>query len=244
MATGYVTGAAWIYVGVPSNFAALIPIAERPPADTILRPALGGLPGLPGGAPVTSIPANAPAQVNDFLLLAFRTMTPLFLGTCEDTPSIDWQPAYLPVPVDECGQTYPYDQIYDGQEADIVCTLNFWNEGVAEFISAYASGGLVNRPAPRGIDTDGHIGTLMATEGATLPVWLVFPYAGKAQYGGNRMPFCYRFFACRITHNGLRDLSTRPKKVLLAWRAQRLLAPGVGTFLYDNVLGPNLPAPN
>ncbi len=234
-----------MYCGIPTNLAALIPIAIRPPVDnTILRPALVDLSALPNAAPLTSIPGNTPPQVNDFLLLAFRTVTPLFLGTCEDTPSIDWQPAYLPVPVDECGQTYPYDQLYDGQEADIVCTLNFWNEGVAEFLTAYGAGGLINRGAPRGIDLDGYVGTLMATEGATVPIWLVFPYAGKPQYGLNRMPVCYRFFSCRITHNGLRDLSTKPKKVLLAWRAQRLLMPGVGTFLYDNVLGPNLPAPN
>ncbi len=238
-------GAAWIYVGIPSNFSALIPIATRLPNDnTVLRPVPELLPNLPAGAPLTSIPADPPRQVNDFLLIAFRTVTPLFLGTCEDSPTIDWQPAYLPVPCEESGQTYPGDVLYDGQEADIVCTLNFWNEGVAAFLTAYGAGGIVNRGAPRGIDLDGYIGTLMATEGANVPIWIVLPYAGKAQYGLNGMPFCYRFFSCRMAYNGLRDLSTKPKKVLMAWRAQRLLAPGIGTILFDNVLGPGLPAPN
>lgn len=190
------------------------------------------------------MPPDPPQQVQDFGALFFRVVTPLYLGTCEDTPLIDFYPAYIPVPVEESGQTYGFDYLYDGQEADIICTLNTWNEGVAAFLMAYAAGSLINRAVARGSDFDGYIGTMMAQEGANVPLTLVFPYAGKPQYGLAGMPAAYRYYSCRLTHNGLRDLSTRPKKILMAWRAQRLLVPGLGTLLYDNILGPGLPFPN
>ncbi len=243
MSTPYVTGPCFIYTAVPTNLAGLIPIAIRQPNDTVLRPVkLAGLPGA-GAGRLTSVPKDPPQAVNDFILVAFRTLTPLYVGTCEDSPVLDFHPAYIPIPVDEAGQTYGFDYLYDGQEADMTAVLNTYNEGVVAFMESYAAGGLLNFASPRGLDVDS-VGTLMMMEGAALPLWFIFPYAGKGFFAAAAMPPCYRFFATRLTHNGLRNLSTKPKKVLLAWRAQRIVVPGVGGLLYDHLPGPGLPFPN
>ena len=186
-------------------------------------------PPLPRPQPIPASPSSSA-----FAASVLRVMTPVYLGTCEDSPVPDFQPASVPFFVDEFGQTYPFDTLYDSAEATVALTLNVFNENVHALLRGYCAGGALNTAAPGGSDLDGYIGTAMGAEGATVPLWLVFPYSQKDWLAAAGLPPCYRFYSCRLLSHGLRDLSCKPKKVQMVFRAQRFCVPGLGAFLYDH----------
>jgi len=260
----YVTGPCFAYLGLPAGIAGVIPLPFRPPQgqtttltplppSAILTPVPSLTPRAPGGPPVGPTIASNPGgggisstpsrRLQDFVAFFFRTVRPVYLGTCEDTPQVDFDPAYVPLHQPEFGSTHPSDRLLDGEEGTIVLDLTHYSEWVYFCAAAMGAAGALNRFAPRGTMAEGHTGSLVVAEGVGLPVYLVFPYAAKAVFALNGMPPGYRFFCCVLTSHSLSNLSTKPRKVRLVFRAVRLGVAGTGiTGLYDhNVFG--LPAP-
>lgn len=244
----YVAGPALLWVGIPTNFVGIIPQITNENTlqaggfgvSTELRPQL--LPPhlrdvprpQPGrGGRIGSEPTNP--KDRNFILTLFRRMTPVFLGTCEDTPHIPFYPAYVPYHRESAGRTHPAERIWDGEEAEVHADLTRYNEYVYAVIAAHASNGILASGWPRGVDADGGIGTLVGTEGHGLPLWVVLPYAAKAVFGLAGMPACYRFYCATLAGHSAGPLNTRGRKISLSWHCQRLESPLTGAYLlYDH----------
>lgn len=237
MGVPYVTGPALVYAGLPTGIVGLLPLLVRPPdrIGAILTSSGLNVPVPPAVPTPGATIGSTPQALQDFLVVAFRRVVPVYLGSTEDTPQVDFDPAYVPVYRPEMGSTHPADRLYDGEEATIVCDLTSYNEFVYFFCAALGSAGVLNLFAPRGVAAEGHLGTLVVAEGMAIPLWLLFPYAQKPQMGLNGMPAGYRFFACTLTSHSLGNLNTKPRKVRLVWRGMRVGVPRTGVAgLYDH----------
>lgn len=162
--------------------------------------------------------------------------TPTFLGHAEKSPSIQIRPQFSPVFNDLAGQRVPIDYLYDGEEAMVSVDLTRYNE------ATYRS--IASRPtmtATRGTNIPGDIGTLMALEGKTFPLWLNFPYAAKTVMSAGAMPAGYHFYAAFLEGpDGLDSLSTSNRRLRLNFHCIRKMTLestelGTGAFyLYDH----------
>lgn len=96
------------------------------------------------------------------------------LGTGERGPRIRTQRHYAPVFNDLGGTRVPFDLVYESMEAFVTVRLTWWDYGQLR---------LLRRPmgAETGNDAEGHIGSLMATEGKTFSLKLDFPYGGRME---------------------------------------------------------------
>jgi hypothetical protein len=169
--------------------------------------------------------------------------TPVFLGHCERSPSVQIRPYYSPVFSDFAGQRVPLDEIYDGEDAVISLDLTRYNEAVYTAMAARPSGMSPLGPnAPRGANAPGDIGSLMLLEGYTFDLWLTFPYAAKAVFSsgatGGPMPAGYHMPACYLEGpDDLGPLGTTARRLRLNFHALRTFASGsAGTVFswYDH----------
>lgn len=135
---------------------------------------------------------------------------------------------FEPVFNDVMGTRLPYDYSYQGQEAFIDYMFTRFNELVYELCASVPQQ-IAGVP---GINVDGDVGTLMVTEGKTFPVWITFPYAAKAVFGGNSMPAGYRFFACLMKGPDRHRSGTGVRKIGVHFHATRVyVPPTAGTVL-------------
>lgn len=249
MAIPYCTGPAFLYVGVPVEVASLyyIPTAlpEAPYVIPAALEAVGALPlFVPGdGASVATKPP--PEIVLSALFTFLRGYVPLYLGTGEEGVDMDFGTHFSPLYEDEAGGEVPSERIYEGQEAWIWSDINVYNELLYAYMASRTSAGIFSTPpfgvsAPRGIDLEGDVGTLMAAEGATFPLWVVFPYAGKARFARNYMPPGYRFFATSMENDKL-PVGNKARKVRAVWYAQRVKAGGAWCLYDHNMSGISTP---
>lgn len=126
-------------------------------------------------------------------LLAYPSKaTTYFLGTCEQPPKINIEPAYMPIKADIGGPLLPFDHLFTGEIGVVAGILNSWNETVYQELTA--------RPTltgTRGTYTSKDIGrpVMMSGPGRAFCLWVQFPYsAAKAVYGtAGSMPRAYRF---------------------------------------------------
>lgn len=155
--------------------------------------------------------------------------TPYYVGTDEDSPTIEIAPKYQEVKNDIGGDD-AMDDSYQGRSATIDYNLNRWNEGA---IAALEQTNPFSTTL-RGTDNPGDVGSLMQTEGLTFPVWVVFPYAasaptpflGKPAMAG--MPAGYHFLACILTSDNHTRLGTKPRRLRFSFRARRVYTPASG----------------
>lgn len=221
----------------PENPSLNTPTDQFP--DAYKSPGYGG--GDIPGVGVAGISADNTAvgtifdRITDFV--------PLYLGTAEDTPTIDIDRAYVPWYDDEGGTSFPADDIYESEQGLVVADISRWNEPVYAYIACVYN--QLDPAGGRGYDPPFSVGTSMAYEGATYPLWVQFPYAAKLLYAD--MPPCYRFYcASLLGPDRLEPLNHLPSKRRLIWRARRYLNVVNGfAALYDhNMTTPPLPVVN
>lgn len=167
---------------------------------------------------------------------------PVFLGTCETAPRIQYNPGWSPVMNDSSGDQKPYDYLYQGKDAKVFGDLTVWNWPVLEAI--------MNRPnsfaGGTTFDTElfGDIGTLMVTEGYAYNLWLEFPYGTlKPVFGSSGgMPGGIRFIAAWLIGPDEIDPGTKANKVHIQFHCQRAYDPVTGSFLLADRDVSTLPA--
>ncbi len=162
-----------------------------------------------------------------------------FLGTCEQPPTMQFNPQWEPIMNDIGGSLLPIDYSYQGEDGLVSGTLNKWNETV---YLRLASHGLAQGVAARGSELWSDIGTISQVEGITFETWMHFPYsAAKTVYGTtNFMPAGYRFLACRLAGHVIRP-GTRANRRQLIFHADRAYLPSAtpslnGFSLYDHLM--------
>ena len=166
----------------------------------------------------------------------------LFLGTCEQPPTLQLNPQWEPVMNDQGGSLLPIDYTYQGEDGLISGTLNKWNEQV--YLNL-ASHGLSQGVAARGKELWSDVGTVSQLEAITFQTYVVFPYASKNPFAANGMPTCYRFLATRLAGHVIGPGTRAGRRQLILHTDRALSETGVASTtnfkLYDNTLG-NCPA--
>ncbi len=254
MAGPYVTGTAHLFVGVPATLLSFL-VAWPGGSQAVMQAAPGGsLDFGPGqdfsGLFVPQAAAGSSGIVNNvgggaiqnfpqppqslIVALALVTRVPVYLGSARKSPRIESENSFLPWYDDEGGTSLPADDLYEGEQVQIIADLNRWNEPVVAFMQQTV-------PGPggfRGIDLPQSIGTSMVMEGATFPLYVQFPYAAKPAMGLRGLPPGYRYFNARLDNpDAFDDLGYQPATRRLIWVARRYLDVVSGIAgLYDHDL--------
>jgi hypothetical protein len=138
---------------------------------------------------------------------------PGYLGCFEQGASGQFNPDYTPV-MSDVAAAKPHDHIYGGTDAGCVGTLTVWNWTI---LLAIMSRPIAGRNF--GYDPPGARGSLMVTEGLAYQMWMQFPYATKAAFGGF-MPGGFRFPQSWLIGPDNFDVGTRPNKITIAFYMQ------------------------
>lgn len=141
----------------------------------------------------------------------------LFLGTGEEAPEINLHREYEPVRNDLSGTVLPMDETYEGQEAMVSVVMNRFN-WLTLLRCQTASEANFGSLTP-GSDVAGAIGSLMAQEGQTFPLYCVFPYATRASMA--TMPLGYRFWSAKMIGPDNIKGGTRNKKIHCQFKCMR-----------------------
>ncbi len=201
-------------------------------ATLVLTPApvVAPIPTPSTGRTLTSGAANPTVSLS-------HLWRPVFLGTCEEYPHVEFEGGYSPYYCDEYGKVHPADRIYHGTEATVVADLTVYSEFVYSLIAARASFQRFGGGARRGLDPEGYIGTMMKAEDAAPPLWIVFPYASKLAFIATGLPPGYRFYAAVCLNDDLGPLGTMPRRQRLIWRCQRIKVAGTRHIgLFDHTM--------
>ncbi len=103
--------------------------------------------------------------------------------------------------------------------------MTAWNERLYAVMQSYTG------DFYRGQDLPGAVGRWMGAEGGAFMLYLVFPFSNKPRYA--TMPPGYRFLSAWLDPDGC-TTGSKERKLLLAWKCQRLYNPADGTYtLYD-----------
>lgn len=180
--------------------------------------------------------------------------TPVFVGTDNDTPTIDIIPRFREVRNDIGGED-PLDDSYQGRSAAVRYKINRMDEvaiAALEQTNPFSA-------TQRGADDPGDVGSLMVTEGKAFPVWVVFPYAANspipaiAKAAMLGMPAGYHFVAGHLTRDTHSRLGTKEKDFDLEIVCRRIYKPfsqrsqggsvGAGASQFQGNTGQILSAP-
>lgn len=151
------------------------------------------------------------------------SFAPLYLGTAERTPRIEIRPAWDAVFNDIAGGKIPLDWLYEGEEAFVTADVTRWNEPVYTLLSARPRTSTAG--AVQGQNVPGDIGTLLISENFAFPLWIQFPYVGKAAMAAGNLPPGYRFIAAWLEGpDDLDNLGTMARKTRLVFHCGRAYA--------------------
>ncbi len=181
-----------------------------------------------------------------------------FVGTCETKPQIDIDFLFKPV-MNDLGGDVSMDEMFVGMQGMVTIDLNKFNYFVAEALATLPNtAGALNGTAGvvSGRNDPGDIGSLMFTEGLGFVLFILFPYAIKAAYGGGNGPPTgagmvrgYRFPACKVNKQSIAS-GTTPHNKRFIIDCKRSFDPtvvntyGAGRFiLYDSAVA-GLPTPS
>jgi hypothetical protein len=168
-----------------------------------------------------------------FVFVQFNSAGNVFhVGTDEGNPGlvIKITEAVEPVFNDIGGTQLPTEYQHQGESATILTTLTRWNESVIARMMARPQH--VARPA---VGALGDIGRLYNSEGYANRLWVQFPFANKAAFGG-AMPAAYRFFSVTLRDSEILP-GTKAKKHRCVFEAYRVLSFTNGSptmALYDH----------
>ncbi len=161
---------------------------------------------------------------------------PVFLGHGNRAPDISVQPRYKGVQCDLGGEV-DFDTLMVGESGRVSVTLVRYNEAIAAACEAKATAGITAAGGPagvRGFSGFGEIGTLMLTEGASYPLWILFPFAGKIPVYAT-MPAGYRFISTFLQSDDVQTGTTQPKMMRFTWTCLRSFSvPSANFLLFDH----------
>jgi hypothetical protein len=250
MASSFVTGPAHIFVGVDPQLFDLLGPAKFPvfpntvmlPSDLVPNyPTLTAGVSMPPPTDIVNFPGTdfgnnpshpPPSQLEDIVFdIDWRIV---YLGTAEQSPSIEIRRGWLPWFDDELGTTLPADELFEGEEAWITADITRWNEDLYAFLAQV----IQTRPmgGARGMQFAQDLGTSVVYEQFAYPLILQFPFSGKMLYRSLFLPAGYRFFnAILAGPDRLEPLGTAPRKLRLIWRAREVLdLDSQAMAIYDN----------
>lgn len=156
---------------------------------------------------------------------------PAYLGTMLEAPKHRMTPKWSPVMNDIAGDQEPFDMAYQGQSTDIFGDLTVWNWPVLKACKSRPVMGTLD-----GFEPFGSVGTLMITEGFAYQLWLDYPYyRRKAAFADQGAPAGYHYFASWMVGPDEEDPGTKPNRIHVQFRCQRVYSPLNGSFsLYDH----------
>lgn len=155
------------------------------------------------------------------------SVTPNFLGTCENKPRISIEDAWKPVFNDLKGEIKPFDKLYLGESATIALNLGRYDEAVYAQLAAQP---LFN--GTRGKNVFGDLGTLAFFEQCAVCIWVKFPYQSFSAYSG--MPAGYRFPGVVLASTDFEGLGLDARVTPLVFEADSIFsASDQSTLLYD-----------
>ncbi len=222
----WVTGPVAVYIGFPT-----ITYTAVRPTRTDSNNAESAFASTPNDFQGSGFQAllTGDAMPNPGQLVATSQITPYFFGWAEKFPTVRLRPVYRPWRTSTGGDE-PHDHLYAGNSGYVQAVMTAWNEGLYAVMQSYTG------DFYRGQDLPGAVGRWMGAEGGAYQLFLVFPYQKKSQY--LKMPPGYRFLNAWLDPDGCTS-GSRERKLLLAWKCQRLYNPADGTYtLYDANMDP------
>lgn len=167
-------------------------------------------------------------------LLAYPSKaTTFFLGTCEQPPAINIEPAFLPIKADIGGPILPFDHLFTGEIGVVAGILNRFNEAVYAKVAA--------RPTllgTRGTYSSKDIGrpVMMSGPGSAFCLWVQFPFQIKTVYGiDGSMPKAYRFPGAILFGPDIVQPGSPSRRALTFW-CGRVYKTSDGTWkVYDHL---------
>lgn len=171
------------------------------------------------------------------------TVTPVYFGTAEVSPSIETSPVIGEVFNDLAGSRR-FDRQYYGDEAVIQVLFTRWNEGVYTYIASRPS---VTAASAPGFCNNVSVGSFYQQQGLAYQMWVQFPYSGLAPFstgvpatsGGisNAMPGGYHFYSVHVERDQQPKMGTQDRQLMIQWLGLPLYVPSNPTNtwqLYDS----------
>jgi hypothetical protein len=176
-----------------------------------------------------------------------------YLGTCEQMPRDERNLEYEQVMTDRSGVKVPFDMAWQGATAQISLTLTRVIQSTVELLLQNptslnvrgGAAGLLAAGPEQGTWTAADVGTMMASEGWTFQLYLVYQFTGisvppKPAYAGLRMG--RRYPQCILWTPQSEEAGTKPMKTHLMFFAwPQALSQGNGVTLYT-LYDYNIPA--
>ena len=168
-----------------------------------------------------------------------------YLGTAENRPLVEIQPAWEPVHNDLSGDVKPFDWFYQGEDAIVVSDLNRFNELVYQQMAT--------RPdnLRDGIILGNHdrldVGTLALGNNVAFGLWLRFDFQGSVKGAADLPPGYYFPNVVLMGPDTLDQLGTRVRRTRCIWQAIQQYNPTSRGFAMYSTLAANfdnLPAPD
>lgn len=150
--------------------------------------------------PITGLPGPlnfvGPFSTGASLIyLQFGITAPVFFGTAEGYPRHERRAQYMPVKNDLSGRMLPLDMSYQGQDATLSLDMTVWDEGLAMRLHRLPDFvGVTGSPAVPGVWSFGDMGALMALEGMTCGIYIVYPFATFRAAYSSRLVAGYHYF--------------------------------------------------
>jgi hypothetical protein len=165
-----------------------------------------------------------------------------FLGFAKTAPQIPLKLNFQKVHADPAGRIVQLDDSYMGQMAFPTMTLTYWNQAAYIALTnspraSLALAGSIAANTLRGTDVPGDRGSLMITEALHIILYIQFPFAAKAAYGGNfgpplGMELGYRFPCTKLVDHDPGPEGTADRELTLGFECI-----GLPTTSYANSYG-------
>lgn len=174
------------------------------------------------------------------LYLVTNTGVSSYIGTCETSPQIQFQPRTLEVKNDLAGRTLPFQRTADGEDAVVSCIFTRFDEAVVNNIANYqrlATGGSV------GTESRLNRGSLVIGY-STFQLIIQDSFYGTTAFGATTLPG-WRFYAAHVAGYVPSPIGTEARKVGLVFQCDNVFDASNFSFkLYDNATNISSFVPN
>ena len=153
--------------------------------------------------------------------------TPQFLGTCEQHPTFESEPAWEPVLNDFGGFMTPFDQTYQGATEILTSDLNRWDETQLNIVNSPPNSG-----GNEGFDAKLSRGSFLIQGGKYISVWFQYSFFGTANAQEDLEPGWF-YPACRVGGIFTPKQGTKSQLRRIVFEANNLfvISGGVWSFL-------------
>lgn len=118
-----------------------------------------------------------------------------YYGTTREGPDVTEIVSHYPVMNDLTGPAISLDDGYAGREDHIALVMTRWKEKVDQLLEKYPTQALANA---RGVMPLSVLGTMITSESAGFPLWLVNAGAGRTPNVLEGMPKGRKYFSCEL----------------------------------------------